>query len=336
MPDFFDTTANLSVLEHVPPGTDPIAYIRAAAPLPLHAEELIDRGVTEVALERLNVVRWMQSNGLTTPLPDWLGHVNIKWQKRTRGGGNPQFGMLPDITVRREDWKPSLEYDQLPVYIITEHFTIHPRLFAEWQLAVSRGQVDAPLDVTMVNDATRRMNEAVELATIEGPPIQVNGVTVPGLLDAPNTYEYTGNESWLLKDGPEIYTEVKKMMQKSRDKRHFGPWALVISSDVGDHLDDDYVTTMANTKTIRSRLMEIEGLEEIVTADMMPTDSAVLVEKSKTNLDLLVGLQPTVLSWLEGPPMIAIRRYIMIACVILRMREDAEGQGGIVVGRTGA
>lgn len=333
MPDFHSSLSQLSVLEGVPLGVDPVAHIRASSPLPLHAEELIDRAVTEVGLDRLTIVDDLYAAGMSTPLPDWLGIMNVRWQKRSRTG-NPIFSMLPDITVRREDAKPDLDFDTLPVYCISEHFTIHPRLFAEWERA-ARINGTATLDTSMVSDGVRRMHEAIELATIEGPPIQVNGLTVPGLLDSANVYEYETNTAWTAagKTGPEIYGDVSGMVDKAQTQHKYGPYRLYVSTKYGRVLNKDYEATFTNSKTTRLRILDDEAIQDVRVADRLPEDTTLLVEMNKTNLDLIVGQMPTVISWLEGPPSLAIRRWLLLACVILRIREDYDGQSGVIVGK---
>jgi hypothetical protein len=337
MVEFHNSFANLSVLEHIPTAgrRDPVAYLRAATPMPLHAEELIDRSVTEVALEGLKLVDYMYSSGLKTTLGNWLGVINYKWQKRSRTG-NPQFGMYPDFTVQREDAKPDLDLDSLPVYCVSQRFTIHPRLMAEWEEAVSRGYIDQTLDTTMVQDAITNLNRAIELATIEGPenqdgvPFQVNGQTVPGLVDGAIIQTHT---TWTTKTGEQIKDALFAQIDKAQVNHHYGPYVLAVGTKYGRRINDDYVTGVANQGySTRERLLEDELISDIITVDMLPQDTTLLIEPKKTNLDLVVGQLPTWFSWTEGPVAMPIRNYMAIACVFLRVREDMDGQNGVVVG----
>lgn len=336
MADFHNSFTNLTVLESVPLGTNPISYLRANSPLPHNADELFDTTITENAMEGLKLVDFLYGRGLRTNLPDWLGVINYKWQKRGRTG-NPQFGMYPDHTVQREDAKPNLDLDSLPVYCVTQHFTIHPRLFAEWERAVRNGLADASLDTTMIADGLLQMNRAIELATIEGPenqdgvPFQVNGQTVPGLIDGAIIQTHT---AWTAKTGQQIKDAVFTQIDKAQLNHHYGPYVLVTGTKYGRKLNDDYIVdSTANTRSTRERLLEDELIDDVITVDMLPEDTTLLIEPRKTNLDLIVGQEPTWFSWLEGPAGLPIRRYLLIACVFLRVREDLEGQNGVVVGK---
>ncbi len=336
MAEFHNSFENLTVLERVPLGHNPIGYLRANAPLPYNAGEVIDRTITENAMEGLRLVEYMYGRGLRTPLPDWLGVITYKWQKRGKMG-NPQFGMYPEPTVQREDAKPSLDLDSLPVYCVSEHFTIHPRLFAEWERAVQMGQTDASLDTSMVADGLERMNRAIELSIIEGPenqdgvPFQVNGQQVPGLIDGAVVQTHT---TWLSKSGQQIKDAVFTQIDVAQAQNHFGPYILAVGTKYGRRINDDYIAdSTANTRSTRERLLEDELIDDIITVPMLDQDTTLLIEPKKTNLDLIVGQEPTWFSWLEGPNGLAIRRYLLIACVFLRIREDMEGQNGVVVGR---
>ena len=330
--EFHTSLATLSVLEGVPLGVaDPIAYIRASNPMPLHAEEIIEQAITEVALDDLVLVDDLTSRGLETNLPDWMAHLNLKWQKRSRVG-NPIFSMLPDVNVRREDSKLDLALDSLPVYCVSSEFTIHPRLFAEWQYAVQRGLSNATLDVSMAQDHIRRINEAIDLATLEGPPIQPEGVHIDGLLDTPNVVEFETHTKWTAsgKTGQKIYGDVATAIDTMQTQHHNGKLVMYVSKRYNRILNGDYVTTQANTISIRDRILQDTDIEDIVKIPTLDEDTVIFVEPKKTNLDIVVGQRPTIFSWMEGPAGLQIRRFIALACILFRIREDYDGQNGIV------
>jgi len=327
------SASQLSILAGVPGHiSDPVAYIRANNPMPLHAEEIIESGITEVALDDLVLVGDLYARGLETPLPNWLGHMDMKWQKRSRVG-NPVASLTPEVGLRREDAKFDLALDGLPVYCWSAEFSIHPKLWAEWELAVSRGLTDTMLDVSIVQDYIRRMNEAIDLAVIEGPPIAPNGVHIDGLIDTPNVSPFGSGTLWDAsgKTGAQIYDDIAAGIDVMQAQHHNGKVVLYVSKKYNRVLNRDYVTTMANTKSIRSRILEDTDVQDIVMVPTLSKDTVLLIEPKKTNLDVIVGQRPTVFSWLsEGPVGLQVRRFMAVACVMLRIREDYDGQNGIV------
>jgi uncharacterized linocin/CFP29 family protein len=331
-----------SIFEGVPPAyhDNPIGYIRSCAPLPLHAEELIDKAVTQVALERLVIADDIDSMGLSTPLPNWLAVMNFRWQKMSKVG-NAVFSMLPD--VRGEDDKVDLGIDSLPIYCITSKFNLHARLFAEWE------RTGIPIDTTMVQQHTRRVSEAIEVSTIWGPPanFQVNNLSVPGLLTAPNgsIFIYSGNLKWddPAKTGIEIVDDVLGMIDAEQANQMYGPYILYVGTKYGNVLNQDYKTAQVNTITTRQRILQINEISSIKVADRLPKDTALLLQLTNNVVKMIKGQSPTSLSWMEGPPGLQTRRYMVLACMIPQVIETysggagpgqvaGAGQSGVVIG----
>lgn len=334
------STSQLSVLSAMPGHIeDPVAYIRANNPMPLHAEETIDAAITEVALDDLPLVADLYSRGLETPLPNWLGHMNLIWQKRSRVG-NPVASITPEVGLRREDAKFDLKLDTLPVYCWSSEFAIDPKLWAEWELAVSQGKAQAMLDVSIVQDEIRRMNEAIDDSVIQGPPIQPNGVHIDGLINTPNVALFGSGLAWddSTKTGDMIRRDVFAGINTMQAQHHNGKLVMYVGKLYNRILEGDYIVnataTNGPTKTIRERILQDSDILDIVRIPTLPKDSVLLVEPKKTNLDIIVGQKPTVFSWMgEGPVGLAVRRFMAVACVMLRVREDYNGQNGIVVMR---
>lgn len=312
-------------LESVPIGANPVDYIRASAPMPPDAERLIDKAVTDVKTDKLVWVDYMYSKGLTFNLADWLGTMKLEWLKASRGG-NPIFSMDP--MPREEDWKPDMTLDGLPIYCVTQRFTIPPRLFAAWE------RYGTPLDTNMVSSSVRSVHEAIEVSSLEGPPVKFNGLTVPGLLDTGSKVAFADATAWTDagKTGAEINSDIDVLVEEMQANEVDPPYVLLVNRAYGNVLNKDYVTTFANTKTTRQRLLDRDDLSDIITVPRLAANTVVLVSPSTENLDLVVGQQPAVISWVVGPANLSVRQYMVIACVIPRFRETYTGQSGVVIG----
>jgi len=333
MVDFYDVSPD--AMAGVPLGVDPVAHMRACAPLPLHAEEYIDRAVTPVALERLAILDYLIGKGLTYPITDWLGIMNIRWQKSNKTG-NPQFSMYPEPD-QVEERRPDLGLDSLPVYCLTDGFSIHPRLFAEWERTGFQS-----MDTTMIQDSIRRENEALELSVIEGPrradgsQFKVNGQAIPGLLTDPNAsqFAFDSNLTWTdaAKDPTDIIGDVRAARAMLKANGRYGPYVLIIGTDYDDVLDADYKTTASSViMTTRERIMKLSGIQDIIISDRFPASRAVLLQPTNNVIDIVIGQQPAVVSWITGPAALPVRKWMTVACVIPRIKQTYEGQSGIVV-----
>jgi hypothetical protein len=116
---------------------------------------------------------------------------------------------------------------------------------------------------------------------------------------------------------------------------------MYVGTQIGDALDADYNSLASNTTTIRQRLLQIEGLQAIRTADLMPAgdgaspslgNKVAIVQMTSDVIDIVVGQPPTVIPWtsLDG---FMIHNLIM-AIMIPRVRSDYDGNSGIVIGTT--
>ncbi|MFI5222675.1 MAG: major capsid protein [Nitrospirales bacterium] len=301
---------------------------RALAPLPENAQRLIDDSVVEVGLERLTVVADVLAAGLTYNLTDPLSVTQIEWLASNKVG-NAQRTMSPE--VRQENFLPDLLANRLPIYLTTSGFELDIRT-----LRMSR-RVGMPLDTANVKSGTRAVNEALEDAmingatTLDGQDLQVAGYKAPGLINAPNAATHAlVLASWDTTPVPAtILADVMAMMAKLRANKKFGPYRLYLNTEVGAILDNDYITA-APQNTIRERLMKLDGLSAIRTADMLPANKVVLVQMTSDVLDIVVGQRPTVIPWTSLSGMTF--HNLIMAIMVPRIKWDYNLKSGICIG----
>lgn len=301
---------------------------RALAPLPDRAQIVFDNAVVKVGMSRLTFARDIMAAGLVYNLPDPLSVTQLGWNAANRTGA-AQRTMSP--SARGENKLPGVLENRLPVYLTTDNFSLDIRTLRMSQ------RVGTPLDTALIEQCTRSVNEAIEDAaingatTIDGQDLQVAGYKAPGLVNAPNaaTQALTA-AAWDNTPVPAtIYAEVKSMLQKLRANKKFGPYHLYLNTDVGAHLDDDYVTA-APQNTIKERLLKLEGLVKISVADMMPATKVVLVQMTNDVVDMVVGQQPTVIPYtsLDGFTF----HNLVMAIMIPRVRYDFDLKSGVCIG----
>jgi hypothetical protein len=180
--------------------------------------------------------------------------------------------------------------------------------------------------------------------TLDGVALAVAGYSAPGLLNAPNvnTQSLTA-ASWSPAHpvGTTILAQVQAMIATLQADKKFGPYRLYVGTGISNALDNDYSTSTNTVTTIRQRLLQIDGLEAIRTADLLPAGTAVtdpigakivLVQMTSDVVDMVVGQPPTVIPWtsLDG---FTIHNLVM-AIMIPRVRSDYDGNSGICVGTT--
>jgi hypothetical protein len=102
-----------------------------------------------------------------------------------------------------------------------------------------------------------------------------------------------------------------------------------MNTEVGAIFDNDYVTA-APQNTIRERLLKLEGLSEIKTADMMPSNKVILVQMTKDVLDIVTGQTPTVIPWTSLSGMTF--HNLIMAIMVPRIKWDYNNKSGICIG----
>jgi len=318
VPGYPNLSAGLSAFES-------IDALRAAAPLPDDAQRVFDQTVVNVGLERLTVVADMLSSGMVYNLPNAMSVLQL-YHERANKVGHAKRTMTP--SARGENQLIDRSGVRTPIYITMDDFAFNIRLLLASQRA------GAPLDTAHVAQATRRVNEAIEDAAINGSGLTVNGDSAPGLLNAPNanTYTYSSNESWTLAahSGEDILADVLEMIELAQGDNMFGPYHLYVPTAYGIKLMEDYKAN--SDKTIWQRLMEIPGLNKIAVADRLGTDRTILMQMTPDVADIIVGQQPTVVSWQDGPGW--ERFFAVMAIIVPRVRDTYTGQSGIVLGYT--
>lgn len=313
---------------------------RALAPLQDKAQVAIDKAVVQVGLQRLTFVADILAAGLTYNLTDPLSVAQLEWSVQNKVGA-AQRTMSPQ--ARGEHKLPIVQPKRLPIYLTTDEFEIDIRTLKASQ------RVGTPLDTSLVTSCTRAVNEAIEDAaingatTLDGQDLAVAGYTAPGLLNAPgaNTQSLTAAAWTTTPVGATVFSETMSMISKLQGKKKFGPYRLYVGTQIGNALDTDYNSGTSNPITIRQRLLQIEALQAVRVADLMPGgngatpsigNKVALVQMTSDVIDCVVGQAPTVIPWtsLDG---FAIHNLVM-AIMIPRVRSDYDGNSGICIGTT--
>lgn len=302
-----------------------IAGLRALSPLSDKAQVHVDNAVVRVGLERLTVAADLLGRGLTYPLADPLSVTQLEWETVSKTGG-AQRTMSP--SARGEDQQPDRSIKRLPIYLTTDDFSVNIRTLRMAQ------RLGTPLDTSLVEDATRRVNESIEDAVINGSGLVSGGYQAYGILNEPNvnTHTLTATKWTTAVDGPQIVTDTLAMIAKAQADGKYGPYTLYVGTTIGNNLNADY-STVKGEGTIKDRLERIEaGGSNLVVkvADRMPVLKAALVQMTSDVVQIVNGQAPTVIPWtsIDGFTLY----WMVMGIMVPRVRSDYDGNSGIVVG----
>lgn len=312
-------------------GIRTLEQIRALSPLPEDAGREIDDSIGRVGRQRIPFVSALIDAGLVKPLPNWLQVLELA------------FDNVNDVGAAKQTMEFDVQYDRalqdigrtsIPIYGTWEAFSFGSRF-----LSVAAG-ANWPVETNRAEQATRNVNYSIEYQGIHGLPFNIDGKTAPGILTNPTmTYDYVSNESWVLHTGEEIKTDVLGMVDKAITNKKYGPYALVVGTSYSNRLNDDYkVGPSTPTTTIRQRLSELVYEQrplQIITADLMPADYTALIQMTSDVIDVVVGQGPQNYSWDTNNGPFSSVESMVLACEIVRVHQDYNGDTGIVVGHTG-
>lgn len=222
------------------------------------------------------------------------------------------------------------------------------------RLAISQND-NMPIDTTMIEAATRRVAESVENTTtgvVTGPTWGTQSTGVTAHTGSSAVYGYINFPYRLTKTNLTIPTganpqttvdEVLAMRDQLFAANRYGPFILYHSTDWDRYLDNDYAFTnstgwaAAPNKTLRQRLKEIEGIQDVRRLDNLTAANShaftlVMVEMTAENAEAIDGMQPTVVQWeTKGGMQINLK---VMAIQVPRLKYDYAGNCGILHART--
>lgn len=248
---------------------------------------------TEVA-RRLTVVADIIAAGNTINVPGALGKTLLEYEKT---------GDLHDAIVSMDGMTRD-QFDilgftsgNLPLPIVHKDFFFNIRT-----LIASRNTGEA-IDTTHARVAGRKVAEKVEDMTVNGGP-QFGSSPIYGLLTHPDrvsvNYQGGGNIAWnnAGKTGENILTDVQYLIQQLNNNSMYGPYILYVSRDSSVGLGSDFKA--ASDKSIRTRLLELDGLQAIKTSDFLPATTVVLVQMTADVVQIVNGEEFQTVQWEVG------------------------------------
>jgi hypothetical protein len=198
-------------------------------------------------------------------------------------------------------------------------------------------RIGTPIDTTLVQEATRRVNEAIEDSCINGGDLQQDGYNVLGLLNAPNanTYAYKDAEAWDAagKTGEEILYDVLKMVDKLQADKKYGPYNLYVPTLYGNILNADFKANSGLTTLQRLQEIQVGGRNlRVRVADQLGANRTVLMQMTSDVIDMITGQSPTVVPWtsIDGFTLY----WMVMAIMVPRVKDDFDGNSGICLGYT--
>lgn len=281
-----------------------------------------DQAVIREARIRLNGIQDLQSRGLTYSL-NGMAKTVLESEKL---GEFTEAELSMDGINKTQGDRPVFGADYLPLPIISKDFFLNARV-----LAVSR-QTGETLDVTSAELATRQVVEKAEDILFNGSSTYKfgpSGSVLYGYTDFPsrNTGSLRGEWDASGTTGAEIVADVLDMKQAAIGDRMYGPYVLYVPTEYETKLDEDYSTSKGDI-TIRQRILQIQGIQDVKISDSLTAGNVLLVQMTSDVVRLINGMEVTPVEWQEQGGMIF--HYKVMCIKVPQIRATSAGRCGIV------
>ena len=281
----------------------------------------IDNTVVAVATQRLVGIRDLISRGLVRP----LGNIGITKSMFQRSSDMTAAQITMGIAVEGERDRVNFDTQDVPVPVVSKDFEYDAR-----ELAASAAH-GSGLDTDTVAIATRQVAQTSEDMLFSGSAVKVDGTNaVYGYLTHPDRNTVDLSKNWTANDktGAEILVDVQAMLAAARADLKFGPFVLYIPGAYETVLDNDYVTGATDRRTIRERIMQLNGISAITVADRMPANNVVLVSLERETVDLAMGQDISAIQYeVQGG---LLSKFKVLAIWAPRIKSDFDGRCGVV------
>lgn len=280
-----------------------------------------DTAIVEIARARMPLVGKLMAKGLTYGLKNALGTTILQWEQASDMTDAEQT--MSGLADTQKD-RVTFNMVGLPLPITHKDFTLNIRA-----LHASRTTGEA-LDTTQARQATRLVSEKIEKTLVQGASMPLGGNSIYGLTNHPsrNTGVSLNWADSVNTTGEEIVADVLKMMGALVADNMYGPYDLVIPNDYYVRLADDYKA--GSDRTIMERVLAIPGVSSITPSSYLgsgATGKIVLFQTTSDVLDMVDGIQPTMVTWdTHGGLQM---NFKVMAIMVPRLKADMSGQCGI-------
>ena len=318
------------IAEYMASGS-PISPVMNATTLRKDQWILLDNTVIEAARQRLRA--WSDLRAANT-FGGFDGMANPILEHETMSDpGNAVVDM--DGMTEGQNFNPNYQLEGIPLPITHADFHLSERF-----LAASRNR-GVPADVNRARLAGRRVGEAIEQTLIG----TQTGITYGDSTDYGTTaavYGYTNHPDRLTKtdmtaptgsNGPAVLTSWLAARDDLYDANFYGPFMVYTSSDYDQYLDNLFSTSEPSAGTLRNRLREIDGIQDIRRLDYLSnTFTAIFVQMTADVAEAVNGMEIQTLQWDSMGGM--RKNYKVMGIQVPRLRSDFNGNMGLLHGTT--
>lgn len=208
-------------------------------------------------------------------------------------------------------------------------------------LEISRNSGDG-LDSISAEMAGFRIAEMIEKTTIGivtgmtygNASLYTRAPTVYGYLNFPPRLTKTNMTTPTGSNGSAVLTSFLQLRDLLYAAKKYGPYMVYTSTDYDAYLDNLFSTTEPSAGTLRSRLLQIDGIRDIRRLDYLASATnpftVIMVQMERSTAQAIIGMPITTVQWDTKGGM--QKNYKVMTIMVPELRSDADGNTGIAVG----
>lgn len=248
----------------------------------------IEDALTRVARRDLQAVADLRAMGLTANLRN-IGVTSYEFDRITPVGEATQSMSILNLGDRD---LVDFTRGAIPVPVTASQFEMDARHRA------AGTTIGEPVSLTNVEEHTRAVAEKLEDSLVNGSSVVLGANGMPGYTNFGSRVQSSYSvDVWTdLSGGFEaVIADVLAMRTGLRDNGFTGPYMLYVPANYEGIIDEDYKAE--SDRTVRERLLAINGISDIRVLPSLPDDEVLLVQMTRSVVQAAIGQDITTVTW---------------------------------------
>lgn len=294
--------------------------LRVAGVLRKDEWKTFDDVLIEEGLIRLRGVADLIQAGLVRRVANGLGKTVFEYEKVSdMDAAQVSLDGISQMSSETIDF----DLSAIPMPITHKDYYLNLR-----RIMASRERGEA-LDTTQARQAGRRVAEMTEYMLFRGSSKVFGAMPLYGYTTHPhrNTGGFGTNGAWSAsaKTGENVLDDVLTMKRALEADRFYGPYWVYVAANCSTILDEDFKAN--GDKTVRQRILEVDGIAGIKVVDQMPDDTVVMVQGTSDVVVMVEGEPLQNVQWdVLGGFQVNFKAFTIMVPLI---RSDKQGRSGV-------
>lgn len=294
-------------------------HLTANALVPSDVQREIDETFVRVARRELVGVADLQNAGLVANLGS-IGITQYEFERLSATNAATQSMAIDDLG--QED-RVEYDLDAVPVPVTRAGFRLNQRITA---LGSNRG---ASVAQVHTDERTFQVVDKLEDSLTNGGDAVIGGNSMPGYTNFSARQTVTLSTAWpSLTNNEDALADVLSMKQALTDNGYDSNYILYIPSNWSTFIEEDFKSN--SDRSVRERLMSVDGLTQIKVLPSLADDNALLVQMTPNVVQIAMGQDITSVTWdIHGG---LAQRWLILAVMSFALKRADDGTGTLVSG----